>query len=198
MLVARLRRFSLLFALSLPLTLGAVACGNSNEPKVASVKPGPMPEGQEWMGVYFSQHYGNLHLLVDGDSVSGGWKTPTGAFGELHGKAEGNLLKYEWTERTIGAVGASASRKGKGYFVYLIPKEGEAPEVHGEWGLDDNEAGNPWEAVKQKNQMPDLKQVQPDEVEGRVSGGGWDEDSKPAPTNDSGGDKGKDQVTAPE
>jgi hypothetical protein len=28
--------------------------------------------------------------------------------------------------------------------------------------------------VKQKNMPPDLKAVQPDEYEGRVTGGGWD------------------------
>ena len=112
-----------------PLAFTATACGGDNGPKTANVKAGTMPEGGEWQGVYYSQHYGHLHLLADGDSVSGAWKTPMGLFGELHGKTEGNLLRYEWKERRIGAVGKDAVKEGKGYFVYSEPKAGEAHEI---------------------------------------------------------------------
>jgi len=160
-------------ALSTPLLLGVVACGGGDDVKHAMVKAGEMPAGGEWQGVYFSPLYGYLHIVADGKACNGGWRTAAGdAFGELHGEIDGNLLKYEWKERRIGAVGADAVKKGKGYFVYKIPKEGEAHEIKGEWGLGDNEAGNSWQAVKQKNMPPDLKAVQPDEYEGRVTGGG--------------------------
>lgn len=172
-------RFSRLFsvvAIASPLVFGAVACGGKEEVKHANVKPGSMPEGGEWQGVYFSPLYGYLHILADGKGVNGAWRTAAGdAFGEMHGETDGNVLKYEWKERRIGAVGADAIKEGKGYFVYKVPREGEAHEIHGEWGLGENEAGNEWKAVKQKNMPPDLKAVQPDEYEGRVSGGGWDE-----------------------
>lgn len=172
----RLTRSGFLAALVLPLTLGLVACGGGKEIKHANVKAGEMPSGGEWQGVYFSPLYGYLHIIADGKAVNGGWRTAAGdAFGELHGETDGNLLKYEWKERRIGAVGADAVKTGKGYFVYTIPREGEAHELKGEWGLGEDEAGNTWEAVKQKNMPPDLKAVQPDEYEGRVSGGGWDE-----------------------
>jgi hypothetical protein len=170
-------RFTLALALTAPFGLGIIACGpDKDAPKVATVKAGEMPAGGEWAGVYFSPLYGYLHIVTDGKAVNGGWRTAAGdAFGELHGETDGNLLKYEWKERRIGAVGADAVKKGKGYFVYKIPKAGEAHEVHGEWGLGESEAGNTWSAVKQKNMPPDLKAVQPDEYEGRVTGGGWDE-----------------------
>jgi hypothetical protein len=165
-----------LLALAAPLTLGTVACGSKDEAKHANVKPGSMPEGGEWQGVYYSPLYGYLHIVADGNAVNGGWRTAAGdAYGELAGTTEGNLLKYEWKERRIGAVGADAVKKGKGYFVYTIPVAGEAHQVKGEWGLGESDAGNTWEAVKQKNMPPDLKAVQPDEYEGRVSGGGWDD-----------------------
>jgi hypothetical protein len=172
-----LSRFALALALTAPFGLGIVACGpGKDEPKMARVKAGEMPAGGEWAGVYFSPLYGYLHIVADGNAVNGGWRTAAGdAFGEMHGEIDGNLLKYEWKERRIGAVGADAVKKGKGYFVYKIPKEGEAHEIHGEWGLSESEAGNTWSAVKQKNMPPDLKAVQPDEYEGRVTGGGWDE-----------------------
>jgi hypothetical protein len=159
-----------------PLTFGIAGCGGGKDDvKTAEVKAGKMPEGGDWAGVYYSPLYGYLHMMSDGDSINGAWRTAAGdAYGEMSGKTDGNVLRYEWKERKIGAVGADALKTGKGYFVYSIPKEGESHEIHGEWGLGQSDAGNTWEAVKQKNMPPDLKAVQPDEYEGRVSGGGWD------------------------
>ena len=80
-------------------------------------------------------------------------------------------------------VGPSADKKGHGYFVYVRPNKGtgkDPDEIHGQWGLGDNESGNKWDAVKQTNVEPDPKSVMPDEVERGappVSGGGWDEGS---------------------
>jgi hypothetical protein len=162
--------------LVVPFALGVAGCGGGQDVKTANVKAGSMPEGGDWKGVYYSPLYGYLHIETDGDSVVGAWRTAAGdAFGELSGKTDGNLLRYEWKERRIGAVGADAVKEGKGYFVYKIPKADEAHQIQGEWGLATSDAGNTWEAVKQKNMPPDLKSVQPDEYEGRVSGGGWDE-----------------------
>ena len=173
--VAKLSRTAFLLALSVPLAWSVSACGNKNEVKHAQVKAGAMPDGGEWQGVYYSPLYGYLHIVADGESVNGAWRTAAGdAYGELAGKTDGNLLSYEWKERRIGAVGADAVKTGKGYFVYMVPKEGEAHEIRGEWGLGENEAGNKWEALKQTNMPPDLSSVKPDEYEGQVKGGGWD------------------------
>lgn len=170
----RLVRIDSLGAIALAFAL--VACGGGKDAKHANVKAGPMPEGGEWPGVYYSQIYGYLHILADGNGANGAWRTTAGdSFGELHGSLDGNLLTYEWTERRIGAVGADANRKGKGYFVYTIPKKDEAHEVVGEWGLGDENAGNEWKAVKQKNMAPNPDSVKPDEIEGRVTGvDSWD------------------------
>jgi hypothetical protein len=172
-ILPRLLQFCLVVT---PLAFGVAACGGGKDDvKTAEVKAGKMPEGGDWAGVYYSPLYGYLHMMSDGDSINGAWRTAAGdAYGEMSGKTDGNLLRYEWKERKIGAVGADALKTGKGYFVYSIPKEGESHEIHGEWGLGQSDAGNTWEAVKQKNMPPDLKAVQPDEYEGRVSGGGWD------------------------
>jgi len=169
------RRLSLVAAVALPLALSA--CGGTKDVKHVSPKAGSMPEGGEWAGVYYSQIYGYLHLLSDGSSANGAWRTTAGdSFGELNGELDGNLLKYTWTERRIGAVGADASRKGNGYFVYTVPKAGEAHEIVGEWGLGDENAGNEWKAVKQKNMPPNPESVKPDEIEGRVTGvDAWDD-----------------------
>jgi hypothetical protein len=176
--------------LVVPFALGVAGCGGGQDAKTANVKAGSMPEGGDWKGVYYSPLYGYLHIDTDGDSVVGAWRTAAGdAFGELSGKTDGNLLRYEWKERRIGAVGADAVKEGKGYFVYKIPKSDEAHQIQGEWGLGTSDAGNTWEAVKQKNMPPDLKSVQPDEYEGRVSGGGWDQGEGEGETKEGSGEE---------
>ncbi len=190
---SRLVRLGLLLALAAPLAL-TVGCGGSGkDPNHANVKAGALPAGGEWQGVYYSQLYGYLHLVADGNSGNGAWRTTAGdSFGEMHGEIDGDLMKYTWTERRIGAVGADANRKGNGYFRYTVPKEGEAHEIVGEWGLGDNDAGNEWRAVKQKNMQPNPASVKPDEIEGRVQGvDAWDSSGD---TGDTGGsDKKKDE-----
>ncbi|MEO7033274.1 MAG: hypothetical protein ABI548_05400 [Polyangiaceae bacterium] len=185
MFVRNLLKLSLLAALVIPAALSVTACGNGSEVKHATVKAGEMPAGGEWQGVFYSPVYGYLHVLADGKTVQGAWRTGGGdAYGELQGEVDGNLMKYTWTQHKIGMVGAEANSKGKGYFVYSIPKAGEAHKISGEWGLGDSDAGNTWAAVKQTNMQPNLDSVKPDEIEGKVNNaGGWDDDNK-------GGDKG--------
>lgn len=179
--------------LAVPLAGSLSAC-NKGQPdtKFAHVKPGDMPVGGEWTGVYYSQTYGYLHLVKEGDTISGKWRTTAGgAWGEMSGKVTGDLYKYEWTEHKIGMVGPSATSKGRGYFRYTEPKEGEAHVIKGEWGLGQDETGQSWEAVKQQNMRPDPDSVIPDEVERRGVGGGWDEGQQPAGGGeDSGGGEG--------
>ena len=179
MFFRNLAKLSLLSALAMPSALSLSACGPSNEAKHAHIKPGEMPAGAEWKGVYYSPVYGYLHVLADGKTVQGAWRTGGGdAYGELQGEVDGNVMKYTWNQHKIGMVGAEANSNGHGYFVYSIPKEGEAHKIKGEWGLGDSDAGNPWEAVKQTNMQPNLDSVKPDEIEGKVNAGGWDDEDK--------------------
>ncbi|HEY2409790.1 MAG TPA: hypothetical protein VGI10_27480 [Polyangiaceae bacterium] len=178
MFARRFASVSFIFALSAPFMLGLTACASGTpEAQHSNVKPGPMPSGAEWQGVYYSQLYGNLHLLAEGKTAQGAWRVTAGdAYGELSGEIDGNLLRYEWTQHKIGQIGGGANSKGKGYFVYQPIKEGEAQTIAGEWGLNDSDAGNKWDAVKQKNMEPNPKSVKPDEIEGRMNAGGWDKD----------------------
>jgi len=175
--------------------MGAVGCGGHG-PKNAMLKVGEMPEGAQWKGVYYSQLFGNLHLVEKDGDIKGAWRTVAGdAWGELTGKAEGDLLRYDWVEHRIGMVGPSAQRTGKGYFRYVRTRteENKSPdEIHGEWGLGEKETGNSWKAVLQINMEPDPKSVKPDEVEsaGTVQAGGWDEG--PGASKEKGKDDDKD------
>ena len=191
MLGRRIVHAALSLALTLPLALPLAACGpGQGEVKKAQLKPGSLPEGGEWNGVYYSTTFGYLHLVSDNKSASGAWRTTAGdAWGEMAGEAEGNLLRFEWTERKIGAIGADSTKKGHGYFRYTIPKPGEPHKLIGEWGLGESDAGNPWDAVKQTRMEPKPESVKPDEIEGRTNVRGWDEEEggeeKPKDSSDS-------------
>jgi len=185
--------------LSLTLLAFTSGCGGSSTaPKVAHVKAGDMPVGGEWTGVYYSQLQGYLHLMNEGNSIQGRWRITAGEkFGEMAGEVTGDVFRYEWTERTIGMVGPTASRSGRGYFRYTIPKEGEAHEIAGERGPGQDETGEPWKAVKQMNQVPDFKKVTPDETEDRPTpgSGDWDHggEKKEGEGDSEGGDAPKDE-----
>lgn len=163
---------------SLIAPLASLACGPS-EPEVvkANVVAGDMPSDGSWRGVWYSQSYGYLHLVKDGNNVHGKWRTTAGdKWGELHGVAEGDLLRFQWEENKIGMFGPNARSSGKGYFKYVVPKDDNADhEIHGEWGLGENEAGYTWEAIKQRRMEPDPDSVMPDEAETAVEGGDWDD-----------------------
>ena len=112
--------------IALAVALMALGCSGSQKRTSATsnVTAGDMPEGADWTGVYFSQTYGNLHLIEEGGSISGKWRTTNGeAWGELAGEANGDLLRYEWTEHKIGLVGPSSTSKGRGYFKYIAAKK---------------------------------------------------------------------------
>lgn len=188
-----LTRGVLVLGLALPLA-SSVACGGSGnkEPEVvkAQVTAGNLPDGGDWVGVYYSQLYGYLHMTKSGKHVTGVWKAPGGTWGRLSGEVTGDLLLFEWEEHVIGGVGPSSTKRGRGYFKYHRP-EGEivSDELKGEWGLGESNAGNAWEAVKQKNQEPDPNSIL-EEVGAAAedtTGGGWDEPNK-APEGVGGGE----------
>ncbi|HEY3233564.1 MAG TPA: hypothetical protein VGJ84_02540, partial [Polyangiaceae bacterium] len=114
MMVVKLSRLGLVLCLALP--VGALlGCGGGGgagqDAKHAQLKPGEMPAGGSWTGVYYDKMYGELHLLQDGANGNGAWRTEAGdKWGEMHGKIDGDLFRFEWTERTIGQVGSTAVR----------------------------------------------------------------------------------------
>jgi hypothetical protein len=178
----RARRVAAVGALAILIGFtGVVGCGGPPpEPTHAQVKAGDLPEGGDWTGVFYSPVYGHLHMVKEGTSVSGKWRTAAGdKWGELHGEVTGDLLKFDWVEHKIGLVGPGATSEGRGYFKYVIPAgENTNHEIHGEWGLGRSEVGTSWEAIRQRNMLPDLKSISPDETEKVNVPDAWDEAPK--------------------
>ena len=123
--------------------------------------------------------YGYFHLVQDGKAVNGKWIRPQkDRWGELHGDATGNVMKFTWTEYTIGAIGKNAEKAGRGYLVYSRPSgENVDDKVDGELGRGNDEVGEKLAGVKQRNTNPDLGSIGGTGATD-MNGGDWDGDSK--------------------
>lgn len=168
-----------LLVLCVPGALATGCGGSGSSGKTANVKSGPMPDGGSWTGVYYSPLYGWLHLVEQGDTVNGKWLRPRrDRWGKLEGTTDGNVLRFEWQEFEYGLVGPNSSRGGKGYLVYKRPPgDNVDDQVEGEIGRGNDEVGQPWDGVKQRNVKPDL-----DSIGGAsssdIGGGDWDKENQ--------------------
>ena len=142
-----------LLVLSLAL-LGLAACGGSGGGR-ANVSPGVMPPGETFTGVYQSPQYGEMHLVQTGVQVVAEY-THDERRGRLQGTVQGNLLRFEWTERRELVVGRPTVTRGRGYFQFTREADGSY-YLLGEWGHDGNETGGgPWRSVRLRNRRPSL------------------------------------------
>src|SRR5580693_548183 len=143
---------------------GAVAACGGQTAKFAAIKAGEMPENETWVGVYYNPVYGNLHMTVEGDNVVGRWKrTDSSHWGELSGTVEGNVVHYTWKEHQYGAIGAGGNSKGTGVFVYKVGEA--APELDGQYALEDSNSTGQWHCVKQNNMKVDIGSINGDNPE---------------------------------
>jgi len=173
------RLWSLACASALILTIPVIGCGPSTpEAKTANVQAGDMPAGGDWTGVWYSELYGNLHLVQDGNAISGRWlRTHKDRWGEIHGQATGDVVRFEWKEYTVGLITPNSTKTGRGYFKYKKAEEGLDDSIVGEIGRGQDEVGDPWEAIKQRNVKPDLASIG-GTGSGDVGGGDFDTDNK--------------------
>src|SRR5262249_7316494 len=130
-------------------------------------------------GVYYSELYGHLHVVQEGDKIKGKWLRPVkDRWGELTGEAKGDVIKFEWKEHTIGVVGPKAAKAGHGYFQDKRPEGDNVDDkIVGEIGDGLDEVGQPWDAVKQRNMNPDLASIG-GTGSGDIGGGDWDSENK--------------------
>lgn len=174
-----LRRLLAAAALGVLVAAPLAACSDTPSAKTANVTPGDMPSGAKWDGVYYSELYGHLHLKMNGGKLKGRWERPhKDRWGEIEGDVTGDVFKFSWSEYTRGLVGPNAKKSGKGYFKYKRPEGNNVDDqIVGEIGRDQDEVGEPWDAIKQRNLPPD-----PDSIVGSgasdVGGGDWDSDNK--------------------
>lgn len=155
-------------------------CGGA---KQARVSAGPMPNGGTFTGVWFSPQYGEMHLVQTGGHVLGEYEKDE-RVGRIQGKAEGNVMRFQWEENRQLVVGRPTVVRGKGYFRYEVGADGDH-YVTGEWGHDDRETGGgPWNAVKSRTREPRLSTMNVSSTRTTPDSGGYDDSpSSPEPTS---------------
>ncbi|AKF07767.1 hypothetical protein [Sandaracinus amylolyticus] len=184
-------RSSLIVGLSVSLAIAAAGCGGGG--RRANVSPGPMPEGGTFTGIWHSPQYGEMHFSQTGTQVVGCY-TKDERRGRVQGTVQGNLMRFEWSERRELVSGRPVTTRGHGYFQYRVGDDGDSYAT-GEWGHDaDETGGGEWNAVRDRRRTrrpdPDTcgaattgdEQPQGDSFES--SGGG---DSFDSSSSDSGG-----------
>jgi hypothetical protein len=161
--------------MALAMLLGAVlGCGGSQKPK-----PGPLPQGATFYGVWESPQYGNMHLCQSGDQVIGDYAKHERA-GRIQGSVDGDLLIFQWEDRRELVEGKPQIRRGRGYFRIEIGEDGDQ-YIRGEWGMgDDLSGGGPWNAVKLRRGEPDRCTGVDEPVTLDEKPHSWDVDEDPA------------------
>jgi len=162
---------------SLPVSLVALAllalaaCGGGGSR--ASVSPGAMPAGGTFTGVWSSPQYGEMHMVQTGVQVVAEY-TKDERRGRIQGTVQGDLLRFEWSERRELVAGRPITTRGRGYFRFVAGDDHQMYIV-GEWGHDDNETGGgPWRAVRSPRRRPSLSS----------GGGGTGAGGEAAPTEE--------------
>jgi hypothetical protein len=168
--------------------VGLVGCGGGSPALVA----GPMPDKGTFTGVYFSPQYGEMHLVQNGSAVVGKYSKDERS-GKIQGEADGDLMRFEWTEYKAMVNGRPQETRGHGYFRYKVDASTGDHLVDGRWGLDeDNTLGGEWSGYKSRTREPDLEHFGPQDTAGGDKGAsdesGGDESGGSNKSSDEGDD----------
>ena len=143
--------FVLSIQLVVTLAWALVGCAGSSAPALV-VKS--MPEGGTFTGVWFSPEYGEMHMRQSGASAIGRYSKDERT-GRIQGHVEGDIMRFEWTEKRELLAGRSVQTKGHGYFRIMNDPGDKTFKLAGEWGNDAAErGGGPWTAVKSRSMQP--------------------------------------------
>lgn len=179
-----MRLQNVLATLSLLSTSLLFACSGG---AAAGVSSGPMPDNGTFSGVYHSPQYGEMNIIQNGSAVVGEFKSEMRK-GKIQGEAEGDLMRFEWTEYKAMVSNRPQETRGRGYFKYMIDKTTGDHVLKGEWGLGDDESGGgPWNAYKMKNRDPHLSS------EDESSGGDSEEEESSDESTGSSDDQSTDE-----
>jgi hypothetical protein len=150
----------------------ALGCGGAQtRPSRVTIASKAMPEGGSWDGVFQSPAYGRMEFTAAGTEVTGLYEGER-FFGKIEGVTDGDVMNFKWTQWNQDLQGKQRSKVGHGYFRYTIEVEQGAKTSHtiqkidGEWGYDEDNAGNVWNAVKLRDGTKKTLKPHTDEVEG--------------------------------
>ncbi|HEY6878208.1 MAG TPA: hypothetical protein VI299_09315 [Polyangiales bacterium] len=131
--------------LAVAIAFAALGCGASGPPRIVAKS---MPQGGTFTGVWHSPQYGEMHMRQNGSAVLGRY-TKDERNGRIQGSVQGDLMRFEWTEKRELIAGRAVTTKGHGYFRILHDEAEGTWKLLGEWGHDASErGGGPWNAIK--------------------------------------------------
>ncbi len=160
---------------AMTLLLGAaLGCGGGSQ-----VKPGPMPAGASFYGVWQSPQYGNMHLCQSGRQIVGDYLKHERS-GRIQGEIDGDVMRFQWEDTRELVQGKPMERRGHGYFRLELGDDGDQ-YLQGEWGFDgEDQGGGPWNAVKLRRGDPDRCSGRGQVEETEDITASWDEDEPSA------------------
>jgi hypothetical protein len=145
------------FALSISLVVALASgvagsfVGGCASTAIPPIQIKSMPEGGTFTGVWHSPQYGEMHIRQSGSSAIGRY-TKDERNGRIQGNVEGDVMRFEWSEKRELIAGRAVQTKGHGYFRMVRDEVEKNWKIVGEWGNDAAErGGGPWNAVKSKS-----------------------------------------------
>jgi hypothetical protein len=136
---------------------GGGAAGSPQWPVAEKLTPTPLPAGVNWHGVWFistAGSRGTMHILTTSDDkFHGCWMAEDKhARATFTGTMKENIAMFDWTQKRVGFAGAPDHVTA---YLVLTPDAEGRHKVKGEYGTDvNNDGGNNWEGIKQKNAEP--------------------------------------------
>ncbi|MGK0360538.1 MAG: hypothetical protein ACI9U2_002851 [Bradymonadia bacterium] len=131
------------------LAIGALlttACGGQALSTVPL--PGPALQGANLNGAWYSEEFGTMKVVQDGQNIRGSYEDPRGPDhnGTFKGVLQGDLIKLEWIKRG-NPIAAIPSSRGRGWLRVRLRGE----RLEGKWGYDESrDDGGNWTAEKSK------------------------------------------------
>ncbi len=109
----------------------------------ASVRQGPMPDGETFSGFYRSTLMGDINIQQTGDAVVADYEYDRAnchVLGHFEGTAQGNLLRFSWREDKR-VCGFQSPIVGHGFMLLDTSQEGDIRRAHlyGQIGLGESD-----------------------------------------------------------
>lgn len=125
------------------LLLLLTACGGNQGVEMnTEIQRGPMPDGGQWAGIWFT-NWGEMSLTKTGSSVVGEFcQEERNRYGRVEGTAQGDVMTLHWLTYDVSMTGAMRESEGSAIvqFSYIPAGENQTSHFEGTWGYENSNA----------------------------------------------------------
>jgi len=125
-----------LIGTAIVLLLG-LGCGGGQSTGSIPFERGPMPEGGNWAGIWFT-NWGQMSISRQGSAVVGEFcDDDSNRFGRIEGTAQGDLLAFHWVTTDTTMIGRPRRTEGSAAAQFRFEQSGDiqVPRFEGTWGF---------------------------------------------------------------